>query len=185
MKIPFVAATTLVAYNLKAELGAEVLKKAGEILQKHIDSGSWREVKLVLRFLGGLQPLFEGDGIFPLLEELFARAVDLQTASSEDVSRLCPQVERSKLTIGLQLLGLELVKVILFTIPYVMSSPATGFETQAMGLLEKTDIIASTPHALVDLVNTFSPEENKEAAGPSVISLLQSQLQGEASRAGS
>ncbi|KAJ5986800.1 hypothetical protein N7451_011165 [Penicillium sp. IBT 35674x] len=164
MKIPFVAATTLVAYNLKAELGAEVLKKAGEILQKHIDSGSWREVKLVLRFLGGLQPLFEGDGIFPLLEELFARAVDLQTASSED------------------LLGLELVKVILFTIPYVMSSPATGFETQAMGLLEKTDIIASTPHALVDLVNTFSPEENKEAAGPSVISLLQSQLQGEASR---
>ncbi|KAJ5903708.1 hypothetical protein N7504_006091 [Penicillium tannophilum] len=149
MKIPFVAATTLVAYNLKAELGAEVLKKAGEILQKHIDSGSWREVKLVLRFLGGLQPLFEGDGIFPLLEELFARAVDLQTASSED------------------LLGLELVKVILFTIPYVMSSPATGFETQAMGLLEKTDIIASTPHALVDLVNTFSPEENKEAAGPS------------------
>jgi len=96
MKIPFVAATTLVAYNLKAELGAEVLKKAGEILQKHIDSGSWREVKLVLRFLGGLQPLFEGDGIFPLLEELFARAVDLQTASSEDVSRLCPQVERSK-----------------------------------------------------------------------------------------
>ncbi|KAJ5552886.1 hypothetical protein N7494_002264 [Penicillium frequentans] len=154
MKIPFVAATTLVAYNLKAELGAE----------KHIDSGSWREVKLVLRFLGGLQPLFEGDGIFPLLEELFARAVDLQTASSED------------------LLGLELVKVILFTIPYVMSSPATGFETQAMGLLEKTDIIASTPHALVDLVNTFSPEENKEAAGPSVISLLQSQLQGEASR---
>lgn len=100
MKIPFVAATTLVAYNLKAELGAEVLKKAGEILQKHIDSGSWREVKLVLRFLGGLQPLFEGDGIFPLLEELFARAVDLQTASSEDVSGLCSQVNRSKLTIG-------------------------------------------------------------------------------------
>lgn len=80
------------------------------------------------------------------------------------------------------MLGLELVKIILFTIPYVMSSPATGFETQASALLEKTDIIASTPHALVDLVNTFSPEENKEAAGPSVISLLQSQLQSEASR---
>jgi nuclear cap-binding protein subunit 1 len=99
MKIPFVAATTLVAYNLKAELGAEVLQKAGEILQKHIDSGSWREVKLVLRFLGGLQPLFEGDGIFSLLEELFARAVDLQTASSEDVSGLYPQMDRPKLTV--------------------------------------------------------------------------------------
>ncbi|KAJ5107568.1 hypothetical protein N7456_004243 [Penicillium angulare] len=163
MKIPFVAAITLVAYNLKAELGAEVLKKAGAALQKYIDSGSWREVKLLLRFFGGLQPLFEGDGVFPLLEELFARAVDLQTASSED------------------LLGLELVKIIQFTIPYVMVSPAIGFESQALALLEKTDIIASTPHALVDLVNTFSPDENKEASGPSVISLLQNQLQGEAS----
>ncbi|KAJ5279914.1 hypothetical protein N7478_005286 [Penicillium angulare] len=163
MKIPFVAAIILVAYNLKAELGAEVLKKAGAALQKYIDSGSWREVKLLLRFFAGLQPLFESDGVFPLLEELFARAVDLQTASSED------------------LLGLELVKIIQFTIPYVMVSPAIGFESQALALLEKTDIIASTPHALVDLVNTFSPDENKEASGPSVISLLQSQLQGEAS----
>lgn len=82
----------------------------------------------------------------------------------------------------IQLLGLELVKIILFTIPYVMSSPATGLEHQASALLEKTDIIASTPHALVDLVNTFSSEENKDAAGPSVISLLQRQLQNEANR---
>lgn len=63
-----------------------------------------------------------------------------------------------------------------------MISPATGFEAQASALLEKTDIIASTPHALVDLVNTFSPEEDKSAAGSSVISLMQSQLQGEAGK---
>lgn len=81
-----------------------------------------------------------------------------------------------------QLLGLELVKIIQFTIPYVMLSPATGFEAQASALLEKTDIIASTPHALVDLVNTFSPEENQEAAGQSVISLMQTQLQAEANQ---
>ncbi|KAJ5570344.1 uncharacterized protein N7459_009774 [Penicillium hispanicum] len=164
MKIPFVAVTTLVAHNLKPELGSEMLNKTTQALQNYIDSGSWRSVKLLLRFMGLLQPLFEGDGIFSLLEELFARAVDLQTASSED------------------LLGLELVKIILFTIPYVMSSSAAGFETQASALLEKTDIIASTPHALVDLVNTFSLDENKSAAGPSVISLLQGQLQGEANR---
>lgn len=164
MKTPFVAAVTLVAHNLKPEIGSEVLKKTGETLQKYIDSGSWREVKLVLRFLGCLQPVFEGDGIFPLLEELFARAADLQTASSED------------------LLGLELVKIVQFTIPYVMTSPATGFEPQASALLEKTDIIASTPHALVELVNTFSTEENSAAAGPSVISLMQGQLQAEAGR---
>ena len=31
--------------------------------------------------------MFEGDGIFAILEELFNRAVDLQTESSEDVSK--------------------------------------------------------------------------------------------------
>lgn len=86
MKIPFVAATALVAHNVKPELGSEVLNKASEALRKYINSGSWREVKLLLRFLGRLQPIFQGDGIFPLLEELFARAVEFQTASSEDVS---------------------------------------------------------------------------------------------------
>ncbi|CAL5868862.1 uncharacterized protein PFLUO_LOCUS3089 [Penicillium psychrofluorescens] len=164
MKIPFVATTVLCAHDLKPELGTEVINKAGDALQKYIGSGSWREVKLLLRFLGVLQPAFEGEGIFPLLEELFSRAVDLQTASSED------------------LLGLELVKIILFTIPFVMLSPASGFDSQASALLEKTDVIASTPHPLVDLVNTFGPEDNQSPAGQSVISLLQTQLQGEASR---
>lgn len=86
MKIPFVAAVTLATHNLKPELSAGVLKKASDLLQKHINAGSWREVKLLIRFLGSLQAIFEGDGVFPLLEEFFARAVDLQTASSEDVS---------------------------------------------------------------------------------------------------
>lgn len=29
--------------------------------------------------------MLEGEGVFPVLEELFSRAADLQTASSEDV----------------------------------------------------------------------------------------------------
>lgn len=74
------------------------------------------------------------------------------------------------------------MKIILFTIPYVMASPASGFEAQASGLLEKTEIITSTPHALVDLVNPFGSESGKPASVPSVISLLQTQLQGEAGR---
>ena len=86
MKIPFIAGTVLVAHSLKPELGTEIAVKATGALQKYIDTGAWREVKLLIRFLGILQPLYEGEGIFPLLEELFARAVDLQTASSEDVS---------------------------------------------------------------------------------------------------
>ena len=86
------------------------------------------------------------------------------------------------LTIGIQLLGLELVKIILFTIPYVMASPVTGFEGHANALLEKTDIIASTPHALVDLVKPFPKEDEEPVATPSIISLLQTQLQAESSR---
>lgn len=85
LKIPFVAGIILVANSQKSELAAEVLKAAGDAVQKHINIGAWREVKLILRFLGSLQPIFEGDGIFPLLDELFSRAVDLQTTSSEDV----------------------------------------------------------------------------------------------------
>lgn len=54
-------------------------------MRQHVETGSWREVKLNLRFLGGLQGLFEGDGIFTVLEDLFSRAVELQTESSEDV----------------------------------------------------------------------------------------------------
>lgn len=84
-KIPFVAAVVLVANVQKPELTASILGKAGEMAQSYIAAGEWREVKLVVRFLGCLQGIFEEDGIFPLLEELFSRAVDLQTASSEDV----------------------------------------------------------------------------------------------------
>ncbi|KAE8360049.1 MIF4G like-domain-containing protein [Aspergillus caelatus] len=164
LKIPFIAATVLSANVYRSELVSDVLTKASEYLQHYINNGAWREVKLLLRFFGCLQILYEGDGIFSILEELFERAVVLQTASSED------------------LLGLELVKIILFTIPYIMASPITGFEAQANALLEKTDIIASTPHALVDLVNPFSPEHDTSSAAQSVISLLQSQLQQEASR---
>ncbi|KAL2862985.1 NCBP1 family protein [Aspergillus lucknowensis] len=164
MKIPFIATTILVANTIKSELVTDVLGRTAERLQSNVNTGAWREVKLLLRFLGCLQCIFEGDGIFAILEELFSRAVDLQTASSED------------------LIGLELVKIILYTIPYVMASPATGFESQALSLLEKTDIIASTPHALVDLVNPFGPDTDRSSSVASVISLLQSQLQGESTR---
>src|SRR5438034_5982507 len=84
-KIPFVAAVVLVINTQKPELATQVLKKAGDVAQSYIDAGEWREVKLLLRFLACMQGLFEGEGIFPILEDLFSRAVDLQTASSEDV----------------------------------------------------------------------------------------------------
>lgn len=61
-----------------------------------------------------------------------------------------------------------------------MSSSATGFETHAFALLEKTDIIASTPHTLEALVNPFIGGDDKPVATHSAIGILQSNLQEEA-----
>lgn len=162
-KIPFVAAIIIVIDPQKPEVVQELLSRAAKTIQEYLEAGHWREVKLVLRFLACLQGLLEEDGVFPLLEELFSRAVDLQTASSEDS------------------LGLELVKIILLTIPYIMASSANGLEERALALLDKTDIIASTPHALEALVNPYPGNDEGDAQEPqSIINLLQKQLQGEA-----
>jgi len=62
-----------------------------------------------------------------------------------------------------------------------MASSATGFEGLAAALLEKTDIIATAPHALETLVNPYPGNDEGDAQEPqSVIRLLQKQLQGEA-----
>lgn len=86
LKIPFIAAIVLLVNVKKPELAEDVLKKIGPALQDYIDEGCWREVKLCLRFLGCLQGLFGGEGVFGVLDELFQRASELQTESSEDVS---------------------------------------------------------------------------------------------------
>lgn len=85
-KIPFVAAILIIIDSQKPEVVQELLTMAATAMQEYLEAGHWREVKLVLRFLACLQGLLEDDGVFPILEELFSRAVDLQTSSSEDVS---------------------------------------------------------------------------------------------------
>lgn len=79
---------------------------------------------------------------------------------------------------------MEIVKIILLTIPYIMASSATGFQEHAVALLDKTDIIASTPHAIEALVDPY-PGNGEEAfhQTESVIALLQAQLQLEAEQA--
>ena len=62
-----------------------------------------------------------------------------------------------------------------------MASSATGFEERALALLDKTDIIASTPHALEALVNPYPENDEGDSQEPqSIINLLQKQLQAEA-----
>ncbi|KAM3512260.1 hypothetical protein MY11210_004107 [Beauveria gryllotalpidicola] len=166
LKTPFVAAVVLVANALKPEAMEIILERLAKDLEGAIAAGQWTEVKLYLKFMACLQRNLEGDGVFPLLEELFNRAADLQTASSEDT------------------IGTEIVKIILLTIPYAMVSAPGEFKQKAAELMDKTDIIASEPHALHALVDPYYTKSNEESptASASVLVLLQKQLQAEASK---
>ncbi|KAH6686296.1 MIF4G like-domain-containing protein, partial [Plectosphaerella plurivora] len=163
LKTPFVAAVIQVANAYKPDIAEEILAKLSASIESQIQAGQWRDVKLNLKLVACLQSCLLGEGIFPLLEALFERAVQLQTASSEDT------------------IGTELVKIILLTIPYAVVTGPEKWSQKAAELLDKTDIIASEPHALQDLIDPYLPENKDESTGSqSVIGLLQKQLQGEA-----
>jgi hypothetical protein len=86
LKTPFVAAVVLVVNASNPGIVDALLTRITSATEERVKEGEWRDVKLCLKFLACLQSLLEGDGLFPVLDELFSRAVDLQTASSEDVS---------------------------------------------------------------------------------------------------
>lgn len=94
LKTPFVAAVVLIANVSKSEIVDTVLARVAQATETSITNGEWREVKLYLKFLACLQSCLEGDGLFPLLDELFARAAQLQTASSDDVSVFPTTIQR-------------------------------------------------------------------------------------------
>lgn len=85
-KIPFVAAVILVINTLRSEMVDEVLSRTAARANQKIREGEWREVKLLMKFLGGLQGLLEGDGVWSVLQDLLTKAVDLQTENNEEVS---------------------------------------------------------------------------------------------------
>ena len=84
-KIPFVAAVVLIANTMRQDLVQEILTKAVTGTNNAIAKGDWREVKLYMKFLGSLQGLLEGDGIFPVLQDILSKAIDLQTENNEEV----------------------------------------------------------------------------------------------------
>lgn len=86
LKTPFLAAVVLVINSLKPEILDDLLANVASATEEKLKIGEWRDVKLYLKFLACLQSCLDGDGLFPLLEELFSRAVNLQTTSSDDVS---------------------------------------------------------------------------------------------------
>lgn len=97
-KIPFVAAVVLACNTLKGEVTAEVLKRAAEKMNSAIEKGEWREVKLLMKFLGGLQGVLEGEGVWIVLQDLMTKAVDLQTENNEEVCEVLRQSTGMMLT---------------------------------------------------------------------------------------
>jgi nuclear cap-binding protein subunit 1 len=87
-KIPFVAAMVLLVNTLRSEMVDELLTRAAARTNAKIREGEWREVKLLMKFLGGLQGLLEGEGVWAVLQDIFTKAVDLQTENNEEVSPL-------------------------------------------------------------------------------------------------
>jgi nuclear cap-binding protein subunit 1 len=85
-KIPFVASVALYGNEVKPEIPIEAMKRVGNRAQEALNAGDWKEFKLLLRFFACLQPLYEGDGVFTLLGQLFDTVVDLQSANENDVS---------------------------------------------------------------------------------------------------
>jgi nuclear cap-binding protein subunit 1 len=93
-KTPFVAAVVLVVNTMRAEMVAEVLKRATERVNTCVQTGEWRETKLLMKFLGGLQGVLEGDGVWLVLQDLLSKAIDLQTENNEEVSHLMVYMQR-------------------------------------------------------------------------------------------
>lgn len=86
-KTPFVATVVLSVNAQKPEIAEEIITKLAASTETKIREGQWRDVKLNLKLAACLQGCLDGNGVFAVLEALFERAVELQTASSEDVSR--------------------------------------------------------------------------------------------------
>lgn len=85
-KIPFIAAVALYGNDVKPEITTEAMKRVGDRAQKALNAGEWKEFKLLLRFFACLQPLYQDDGVFTFLSQLFDTVVDLQSANENDVS---------------------------------------------------------------------------------------------------
>lgn len=78
----------------------------------------------------------------------------------------------------LQALGLELVKIIMLTLPYAIAY-SDGCEEKVAKLLEKTELIASAPHELITLVDPYVRAAEGTPLARSSLHLLQNHLQSE------
>jgi nuclear cap-binding protein subunit 1 len=89
LKIPFIAALTLYANDINAEVSRELIVRTSKKMASALELGEWRDFKLLLRYQAYLQGILEGAGVFQILNQLFDWVIDLQEGSAEDVSSEC------------------------------------------------------------------------------------------------
>lgn len=126
----------LVANSQNAEAGKLIVEEAGKAVQQCLNEGTFTRVKLLLRFLGCVQGMLEGSGVYPLLNSI----VDKATASLAD---------------GEVGLALELTKAALIAVPYVLASSKEDIN-HAQELLAKTEPLSMVKHKMQSLLNPFT-----------------------------
>ncbi|EWC48300.1 hypothetical protein DRE_02404 [Drechslerella stenobrocha 248] len=119
-KIPFVAAIVLCANAQKHEIGKLVLDEFAAQLQEYLDRCEWRNFKLMLRFMGSVSCMLDGEGVATLLNDLATLTGDLAAEG------------------GSSGLSEELSHVILITIPYILTSAPGGITEEFLtNLIER------------------------------------------------
>ncbi|KAF2738633.1 cap binding protein [Polyplosphaeria fusca] len=162
-RIPVVAAVAFYGNYIKPEMTVDAVQAVAVKAQEALTAGNWRDFKQLLRCLACLQSVFEGEGVFALLRQLFDTVVDLQTANETDV------------------VGIELVKIILLTIPYALVAGGDAFHDQARDLLKDTHIVAENMIPIEGMIAAYAGDTGaKPFEYHSLIGLLQKQLDSEA-----
>lgn len=83
----------------------------------------------------------------------------------------------------MQAVGIELVKIIMLTLPYIIASGAMNVRAKVEALLEKTGLVASAELDAEKTVNPYVDTVSGQATQlPKLITVLQTQLQNESAR---
>lgn len=126
----------LVVNSQNSEAGKLIVEEAGKAVQQCLIEGTFTRVKLLLRFLGCVQGMLEGSGVYPLLNSIVDKAI-------------------TSLAEGEVGLALELTKAALIAVPYVLASSKHDIE-HAQALLEKTEPLSMAKHKMQSLLNPFT-----------------------------
>ncbi|KAA8913143.1 MIF4G like-domain-containing protein [Sphaerosporella brunnea] len=157
-KIPFVATMVRVANAENADAGKAVVDHMAESLQRFLLVGDFQSFKLVLRFFACLGDMMGEENVGPLLEALIEKLPAYEGEGNEG-------------------LLLEIVYIILITIPYAIVSKGPGFnQTKATLLLEKLERYALAKPPMQTMFAPFAgndaPYKDANCQGQHMVRIL-------------